>query len=732
MTRGITKQFTFSALAIAVLAGGRATPLQAQGSTEALMEEIVVTARKRTAAESAQDTPLTVTAFGEAQLEALHFRDLSSLSYGIPNVSLDDIGTAKGTANFAIRGLGVNSSIPSIEPTVGVFVDGLYMGVNAGVVFDMFDLEGVEVLRGPQGLLFGRNVTGGAIVLRTKKPSTEREATAKVSVETGLNRTYAAVVSGPLDEGKKVLAKLAVYVNDDEGWFENLDDGSEFGRSEMTIVRPALAFNPTDDLELLLRFEQGDQDGDGPAGKNHGLYERDNFDFSVDERGRGDLSWEQAIAEANWRVGFGDGVVTNILGWRQLEQGTVADIDSTSDTLFHAFLGVDQEQFSNELRYAGSFGRIDLTSGLYYFTQDLIYQENRLLLDGASYLYGGGIQDHSSFGVFTSFDYRATEKLTLTAGLRYTQEEKDVDIAALTPGPATIDIAVVPEGGCAVEPRECNFAFQDSEEWSNLTPKLGMDWKASEDLLVYGFWTKGFRSGGYNLRNTSPTAAPGPFDEEKQDSFETGLKSDLFGGRLRVNGAVYYNEVEDLQREINLPDPTTGLVQVIRNTADATIWGAEADLQWLVTDQLLLMGSFGYTNGEYDEVRADLNGDGVIDSADLALELPRLAPWTYSAGFNFDHGLGRLGDLTWHASLSHRDRSYYTDNNRGFLNSADMLEASVALATPGERLNLSLYGKNLLDETTVGGDTQLPFFPGATFSPLSKGRIVGIEAKLSF
>ena len=152
----------------------------AQSSKQVLLEEIVVVAQKKAVAENIQDVPIAITAFGEEQLDVLKVRDISSLSFKMPNVSIDDIGTFRSTANIAIRGLGINSSIPSIDPTVGVFVDGMYLGINAGVIMDTFDLEGIEVLRGPQGILFGRNVTGGAVLVRTKKPTDEFEGKIKV------------------------------------------------------------------------------------------------------------------------------------------------------------------------------------------------------------------------------------------------------------------------------------------------------------------------------------------------------------------------------------------------------------------------------------------------------------------------------------------------------------------------------------------------------------------------
>ena len=207
-------------------------------SSVLLLEEVTVTARKRQ--EGAQQVPLSITALSGDQLEALKVRDLTDLSVGMPNVSLDDIGTARGTANFSIRGLGINSSIPSIDPTVGVFVDGVYLGLNSGVIFDMFDLTSIEVLRGPQGILFGRNVTGGAILLNTRKPPKRFEARLRTAVDGGgdggYNRYLMGSAGGPL--GEQVAAKITAYYNNDEGWFENEFDGDDFGAIEQTRCAP--------------------------------------------------------------------------------------------------------------------------------------------------------------------------------------------------------------------------------------------------------------------------------------------------------------------------------------------------------------------------------------------------------------------------------------------------------------------------------------------------------------
>ena len=166
------------------------------------LDEVLVTARKRAEAESVQDVPLAVTAFGAEQLEGRHVEDLQGLAFSTPNVMLDDVGTQKGVANFTIRGLGINSSIPSVDPTVGTFVDGVYMGINGGIVYDFFDVESIEILRGPQGILFGRNVTGGAVLIRTRAPSDEFTANFKMSTTDDMDKVIAASVSGYMEIGR--------------------------------------------------------------------------------------------------------------------------------------------------------------------------------------------------------------------------------------------------------------------------------------------------------------------------------------------------------------------------------------------------------------------------------------------------------------------------------------------------------------------------------------------------
>ncbi|GMM93965.1 MULTISPECIES: TonB-dependent receptor [Pseudomonadota] len=692
---------------------------QTGSATEALAEDIVVTATKKGYGESVQKVPMAVTAFGEAQLDAKFVQNLQSLSYDVPNVQLEDVGTAPGYANFTIRGLGINSTIPSIDPTVGVFTDGIYLGINAGVVLDNFDLEGIEVLRGPQGLLFGRNVTGGAVVVRTTRPSFDFGAKAKLSIETGLKKTVSGTVTGPIVDDV-LAAKLAVYYSDDNGWFRNRFDNRSFGKSHDLIIRPALSLKGGDRFRMDLRYEHGDVESDGAPVQSHALFPRDSFRFSINFPGFYDAKWDQAIVETNIDVGLGEGVFTNIAGYRKFRSSAGADIDGTPQSFFHAFFEIDQDQLSDELRYAGRFGDVELTTGLYYFSQDLRYAELRNLLGGARIVSGGGTQDQTTWGIFASTDWHFTDTLTLNLGARYSWERKAVRVSALR------------ANGCNLDTLICATNFADAAKWRGFTPKIGLQWKPDDDTQIYGLYTRGFRSGGYNLRNTDPAVPPGPFNQETQDSFELGAKKQF--GRHRINLAAFYNRMKDLQREINLPGPL-GVSQVIRNTADATIKGVEAEGQFFLLSNLVISGQLGYVNGQYRNVQFDLSGDGVINDVDRALKLPRLSPWTYGVGLTYDQQLGELGTATARVSFTHRDKAAFTDNNVGFLQGADMLDASLTLATDNKHWRFSIYGRNLLNEVTIGGDTPLPAAfggTGASLSPLNRGRVIGGEVAISF
>jgi iron complex outermembrane receptor protein len=756
---------------VAAFAQDADAPVQDEStSTLDAINEILVTGTKTRDAENVQDIPLAVTAFNAGTLEAFKIRDISGLSFLAPTVSLDQIGTSRGTANFTVRGLGINSSIPSIDPTVGVFVDGVYLGINGGVVFDLFDLDSVEILRGPQGVLFGRNVTGGAVVINTGNPTEDFRGKFRAAVDGpaldggrgGPNYTVSGVISGPIITDT-LLFKVGAYYNKDEGYFRNLAADTiptlseNHGAAETKILRGALEAR-LGGLTLLGKLDYFESEGDGPAAQNRAFFDRNSFDLAIDEPGSyANEIWTGSLTGT---IDIGPGTLTNVFGWRQYDATTRGDIDATPRFLFHSNTETAQEQFSNELRYAISTDRLDLTFGGFWFKQDLAYTENRELRRDLPVnlqppvFYGGGSQEHEVIGVFANAQFELFDNLSVIAGIRWNQETKDAAVTYVLPrAQCSVLQGTCPTGTQPFNPATETNGFTDSVRFRNLSPKLGLQYEFGAGQ-VYGHWSRGYRSGGYNFRITNVAvfnrafAATGNlfFDEEKVDNYEIGGKFQTADSSFTFNVAAYMTKVGNMQREVNLADPGAGVVQNILNTADATITGFEAEARMRVSQSLAFTANIGIIEAEYDRVLFDISGDGLINDTDLALSLPRVPPITVGAGLIHELELGNSTVLT-RVNYQYRDEAAYTDDNLGWLNSLSNLEANITWETPVDGLSLSLYGRNLLDEVQEGGDTQVPFGgpnstgvrrpfapnpTAGTFSPLMRGRNVGIEAMFEF
>ena len=702
----------------------------------ALLEDVVVTAQKRE--QLIQDVPVSMTAFDAEQLAAAKVRDLGDLTIGIPNVGFDEIGTSRGTANFSIRGMGINSSIPSLDPTVGVFVDGVYMGTNSLLLYDTFDLDSIEVLRGPQGVLFGRNVVGGAVLLNTSTPTDQYEATLRSAVEGGgkaPNFFNSATLNAPLDD--TLAARFTIHSNQDQGWFKNQRDGKAFGARDMLMLRPVLSWRPTENFDLTLRYEYQNIESDGPASQNVDYYDRRGHKFYVDEDGYLDAETHFFSARADWSVAFGNGTITDIFAWRNAQGDAFSDLDGQpADSVyplrqFHFGTDLESEQVSNELRYAGTFfNRLQLATGVYYFTHALDYYETRALGFANSPLvhqFGGGYYDVDSLGLFLNLDYDLTDWLTLSGGLRYTHEEKEADIAYL-PNNQVINDPDNP--GChMLRGRRCPIDSSDDASWNTLSPKIGLTLRPVDQIMLYWHWTRGFRSGNYNVRITGIRTADqeGPSDAEQVDNFELGFKTTL-GARVRLNGAVFFNTIKDMQRDVVIPGGPSGTVQDIANTADAEIFGVELDGSFVLADTLILQGSMGFLDAKYTDIWYDLTGDGITDGKDKNLDLIRAPVWTYSLDLRHRLPIGSRFRLDSRIQYAYRDREYSQDDNALYNRQLKKVNVGLDLHIDNKWV-VGLYGKNLLDEVGhgVNGLSRSPTSGFGSFSPLSKGRVFGLQ-----
>lgn len=749
------------------------------------LEEIVVRAQKKSRAEDLQEVPASITAFNELQLDRIIYQDLSDLSYSIPNVQLEEIGTFPGVQNFSIRGQGINSSIPSIDPTVGTFIDGVYVGTTYGVVVDNWDLESIEVLRGPQGLLFGRNVSGGAVLMRNIRPDPqgEFEAKARVMATNEDREVYSVAAGGPLIQDK-LAGRVMLYYENDDGYFENKNTAPNFkeinpaffyvnqqpgnrdlNEMETKIARPSLVWTPSDELEFTLLAEFGDIEGDGAPwtvidgidgvipGQREGTgpdgKKLDEFTTTIDEYGDTDIDWKNATFETNWEI-FG-GTLTNIFGYREVDVDATSDIDGTGVPIFTATGETDQDQTSNELRFATRlFDRWDMTVGAYYLTQDVSYEESRyiqVLLPptipptpappgfGATLLAVGGEFDSDYYGIFFNNDFELTDEIVLTAGLRYSDEDKDAEI--------------ISESCNDVQNFNCPTEKLDGD-WDNWIPKLGVQWNFAENAQTYAFFTQGYRSGGFNFRNARPGdptlpfpapvipgsgygLPPGPTQQEEQDNYEVGLKIDLFDQRLRVNASYFYNKIDNLQGEINTGDVTVVVLQGTVNTGDATIKGVELETTALLTDYLTLFGSVGYLDGEYDDKKAPWDGlnqgnltGGVPDPIPwLGNDLPRLAPWSYSVGASYEVPLETYGSLAARTDFNVRDSNAYDIANTAYFDRQKRWNASLSWISPNENWTVTAFGKNMLDESNYGNITSIANAYNA--GPMQRGEEYGLQ-----
>jgi len=711
--------------------------------SSALLEVIEIKARKMKNAESIQETPLAISAFGEKQLDALHVSSLSDLSFSSPNVQFDEIGTIPGVQNFSFRGQGINSSIPSVDPTVGTFIDGMFLGTSYGVVLDIFDIESIEILRGPQGLLFGRNVTGGAVNIRTKRPDDEFNASFKAGLTDGNEYTIAGTVEGELIENK-LKGKFVFYRKDDGGYFDYTGSGQQesftipgttttitptyfsdeskpTGAMETELFRGTLVYDATDKLEFTLIGESGTMVGDGASWQStkpildaaNGEYLNNTsgeFETAGDEGGLTDGDWSHLILETNYEVG--DGIITNISAYREIDFLSIFDLDGSPTPIFAISATTKQNQFSNELRYAGSAfnDKLDYTFGHYYFEQNVSYLEGRLIYGGAKRVALGGEMDHKTTGVFLSGDYHVSEKLTLTAGARYTKEEKQANVIDTTNGACT---DVFTFKGCETIALE--------RDWNSVTPKVGFDYQFSNKSMVYAFWTKGFRSGGVNFRNAKPNLfSPGPTDAESQNAYELGFKNDLLDNHLRINTSFFFNDIKDIQREINVADPDVIVLQATLNAGDAEIKGVEFDFVAAITESFSLSGSVGILDGKYtykNPLTAEQFGD----------DLPRLSEFSYAISANYNIDLIDNGYIDLQMGYSYKDKAAYSDSNDAYFPESNELTTNISWSNAEETINVSLYGKNLLDESRWGNITG-----SGAWGPQQKGRVLGVEVKYSY
>ena len=736
--------------------------IRAQDSSKssALIEEVITTARKKE--ENQQVVPISISTVSSEQIEVLKIRDLTEIA-SIPNVSLDEVGTANHVPNFQIRGLGHNSSIASIESPVAMINDGVYIG--NGIVTDGFDIDSIQVLRGPQGTVMGKNSIGGAVLVNSKNPGDEWESKLRLAYDGfgspgGMSSYVQYATGGPITDKLKVRG--VVHINDNEGWHKNMFNDSNHGAIESTMFRGTVVYEPSETMNINIKYVSQETDGDGPSSQCFQLFEggpscfgmdrdRNSFDLSIDEPGFLKDDSDSLVVKVEKDVAFGEGLITYIYGDSEYTADSIGDIDGTMAFIFHAPNKIKDALSSHELRFNGSFKNFNLLAGYSINDRDLIFHEMRILpstLPTGSEWNGGGDLTAETSAFFITAEIPLSEKLTLDVGVRKTEEDKSVSVASLSAGVAFLaqgapsnvyllmgrDPSVIKspnQASCQIFSGGCIRDFVDNDSWSSTSPRIGLTYIDDNDTTYYGYRAVAYRSGGYNMRNTAilvltPQKGPGPFDQEEVTTTEFGIKKSL-GTKGRVNVAYFSSELTDMQRTLNEAGPA-GPVQYIKNTGDASMSGLELDMVYMIQDDLVLNLNIGTLNAKYDDVVYDISGDGVIDYKEYELELPRAADLTYSIGLSKDFSVG-----SWSAnsrvSYSYRDPVAYDDANLGIINEQKILDLGVDFYSPSENMSVGVYGKNMNESVKHGNISPVSW---GSFAPVMIGKVVGVELVYDF
>lgn len=731
----------------------------AQDQRMQTLEEVVVTATRR--AETAQDVPISLTPFSAEALEKAHVVDITDVGFLAPNVQLQPVASLPGFATFAMRGIGVGAnSVRTIDPTVQVLVDGMVVATQIAGQLDMFDYERIEILRGPQGIFFGRNSIAGAVSLITAKPKEEFGGKAKFGVGSHGLLLGEGMVEGAISDN--VRGKVALQFRKFDGFFEDRNGGTfvpaEFNPSgtepgsptqdqmaqESIFFKPTITFTPTDSLEITLYGQYyADDGGSGlaqaivnPGAPALPLETRfgytppsDQFSPNTDLIGDSQTDIKQLVTEVNWEIG--NGVLTSITGLRDLKFDSSTDVDGTPFTLIHFPDNEEQaSQFSQEVRYAMDLGDShDLIVGAFYMDSEQEVIERREftgLTAGRdhfdfNYVQSDWSQDVQSAAVFGNWRYSFTERWSTSLGLRYSRETKDLSLTPLSActGPGFT--------GCATEKTEF------SETWSNTSPRATLQYRPNSDTMYWLSWTRGFRSGNFNVRAPS-LAGVGPADPEQADQFEIGLKGDFLDGTLRTNIAAFYTVYDNIQRISAQEDEFGNPLQVIRNAADADILGMEVELTWLPTDYLTIQANAGYVDPQFNTFTGlEMDGKPGLTAEDEALaeelDFERVPKYEYTLVGSYRWPINSLGgDLIARAQYTYRDDFFTEITNLPdrAIEGNGIFDAS--LDYEGENWRVSLWGRNLNEETyaeIISKAFNLQRFGG-------QARTYGIEVSYNF
>jgi iron complex outermembrane recepter protein len=739
-------------------------------SADSSLEEIIVTARRR--AESIQDVPVAVTAISPAALEATAAPDISDLEGLTPNLVIDPVAAGPSAAAISIRGISFEDIEKSFDPAVGVLIDGVYLGTNTGQLLDFFDFESIEVLRGPQGTLFGRNTTAGVINIQRSRPTGELGVRALATVGNYGRQDLRAVVNLP-SLGDILATKLFLLHNETSGHYRNQTLGGRYGGRNFDNFGVTFRLTPSDKLAVNLTYEHVDEESEIdiaslsqtgldliclalPLGPGGALVRPTGIPAAQCNRSKDDVyttftnvpglarnNLDAVSAQIDWTLG--DFTLTSVTGYRDSKESTRQDFDAASIDFFDTFRPQTYDQLTQELRLAGQLTTaVDVVAGVFYFDSE--YRLRQRTRFGTFLQTAGGLPqviladtDHSSksTAVFGDVNWRLTDALRVSVGARYTWDDKRIRNAVRVQLPV---VGVVPV-----------FDVGAEEDWSEFTPRASVDYSFTDDHLVYASYARGYRSGGFNGRAQTATSVTQPYEPETVDSYEVGAKTQWMDGRLTFNLAAFYTKYDDKQEEVVVTaPPPSGQETLVQNAASATIKGLEAELSARPTERLTIGASLGLLDAEYDRYTtlARRTQMSPLEPRDLSTLNLRRTP-DVSGSARFDYALPtEVGEFVLTGSYRYIDpydttivpapgtgfagAAAATNDPRGRTDGQNIVDASLAwtLETAGGKIRASVFGRNLLDDRGI--NSTLPVAGLFTFAGARPPRTYGVEFGFEF
>lgn len=762
MKRQILCMAIASVLAMPVLADD-AAPVQDASTTTADkdsakrtevtgLEAVKVTARRRN--EWLQDVPVAISAFSEQQLSDLHADDISGIQHAVPNLYLDKGDGAN--AVIYIRGVGQNDSLAFADPGVGIYVDDVFIARSQAAFLEMFDVDRVEVLRGPQGTLYGRNTIGGAIKFVSLPPPRTPKGYLEVGAGNYDQRVLKASFGGPLVKDT-LNGKVAMAYSSRDGYARNTLDGKSDGDQDSLSGRAALDWKPSDKLQILF---SADGRRDRPDSSRSPVretpitgatvtgqlvtYPKATNPYVVDVNANrlSDLTAYGASVTARYQAS--DAVtIESITAHRDMDFDLNLDTDGSPLPILDILLKQKQNQFSQELRASYDAGdSLTGTAGLYYFRDsDTTFSG---VDNGAATIFGFPVtlfgfpssslaetkQVTRSYAAFADASYNVNERFAIGAGLRYTYEEKtsgrefenffDPTVSVIKRTPPFL-------GGTGV----VGTPIHGSANFNALTPKLSLSYKSSDDVLLYASAARGFKSGGFDGRGTNDFSFQ-PFRPEFVWSYEAGAKTGWMDGKLILNAAYFYSDYTDMQVTSFGADPVSGVfVSLFSNAAAATIQGLEFELAAQPTTNLSINASLGLLDASYDKF-STLVGGAVTDVSDRRMvNSPKL---NGSVGVTWNQPIGNGLNLVLHGDANHRSTlaTEITDSPVLRQGAYTLFNAFAALRSHKGRWELRAAVQNIGNEKVRVQGFNLAEFPGVELGFYSAPRTYDLRVIYRF